>query len=101
MDKTFLRFIGSPQQGWIYMGSNQMTHGDFLLKLTHAKAAMTEVTLIPGETSYGFSEQLSKDLKDYRFHHMFPDFSDENNNVLPFARGGIDTRNLDKYRNKN
>jgi len=62
IDKTFLRFIGSPQQGWIYMGSTQMTHGDFLLKLTHAKAAMTEVTLIPGETSYGFSEQLSKEL---------------------------------------
>jgi len=62
IDKTFLRFIGSPQQGWIYMGSNQMTHADFLIRLTHAKAAMTEVTLIPGETTYGFSQQLSKDL---------------------------------------
>ena len=62
IDKTFLRFIGSPQQGWIYMGSHKMTHGDFLIKLTHAKAAMTEVTLIPGETTYGFSQQLAKEL---------------------------------------
>ena len=57
-----MRFIGSPQQGWIYMGETQMTHGDFLYKLTHAKAAMTEVTLIPGETTFGFSQQLSKEL---------------------------------------
>ena len=32
---------------------------------------------------------------------MYPNFNDPNNVVLPFARGGIDTRNLDKYRNKN
>ncbi len=62
MDKTFLRFLGSPQQGWIYMGSTQMTHADFLYKLTHAKAAMKSVTLIPGETTYGFSEQLAQEL---------------------------------------
>lgn len=62
LDKTFLRFIGSPQQGWIYMGSTQMTHADFLYKLTHAKAAMKSVTLIPGETTYGFSEQLAQEL---------------------------------------
>ena len=43
----------------------------------------------------------SQDLKEYKFNNMFPNFNDENNVVLPFARGGIDTRNLDKYRNKN
>jgi len=62
MDKSFLRFLGSPQRGWIYMGQTEMTHGDFLYKLTHAKAAMMEVTLIPGETTYGFSVQLAHDL---------------------------------------
>jgi len=62
LDKTYLRFFGTPQQGWIYMGEKKMTHGDFLYKLTHAKAAMTEVTLIPGETTFGFSRQLSEDL---------------------------------------
>ncbi len=58
-DKSFLRLIGSPQQGWIYMGDTRMTHGDFLYRLTRAKAAMKTVTLIPGETTYEFSGQLA------------------------------------------
>ena len=40
----------------------------------------------------------TQDLQDYRFEYLNPDFSDPAKNVLPFARGGIDTRNLDKYR---
>ena len=41
----------------------------------------------------------STDLKDYKFHDLLLDLHDEDNVVLPFPRGGIDTRNLDKYRN--
>lgn len=44
------------------MGENKMTHGDFLYKLTTAKAAMREITLIPGETTYAFSSQLADEL---------------------------------------
>lgn len=44
------------------MGETHMTHGDFLYKLTTAKAAMKEVTLIPGETTYEFSYLLSKEF---------------------------------------
>lgn len=44
------------------MGQNKMTHGDFLYRLTRAKAAMVDITLIPGETTYAFSWQLSKEL---------------------------------------
>jgi len=44
------------------MGSTQMNHGDFLYKLTTAKAAMKTVTLIPGETTYGFSQQLAEEF---------------------------------------
>ena len=62
LDKTFLRFIGSPQQGWIYMGQTKMSHGDFLYKLTTAKAAMQAVTLIPGETTFGFSQILADEF---------------------------------------
>lgn len=61
-DRIFLRLIGMPQQGWIYMGETEMTHGDFLYKLTKSKAAMKAVTLIPGETSYQFSVQLADEL---------------------------------------
>lgn len=62
---------------------------------------------ISQELRYGFDSRkehktaTQTDLKQYKFEHMFANFHDENNVVLPFARGGIDTRNLDKYRNKN
>lgn len=75
MDKTFLRFFGSPQQGWIYMGSSQMTHGDFLYKLTTAKAAMKAVTLIPGETTYAFSQQLAQEF-DLDATELYKQFRD-------------------------
>ncbi|MDR1285283.1 MAG: endolytic transglycosylase MltG [Campylobacteraceae bacterium] len=71
-DKLLLSFIGYPQTGWIDMGGEVITKADFLYKLTHAKAALEPITLIPGETSYIFLEQLSsnlnlslKDLKKY------------------------------------
>ncbi len=60
MDKTLLRFMGSPQQGWIDMGRTRTNHGDFLYRLTHAKAAMQAMTLIPGETTYMFSSALAE-----------------------------------------
>lgn len=62
LDAFILRFLGSPQKGWIYIGSNEVTHADFLYKLTTAKAAMEDITLIPGETTYVFLDQLSQGL---------------------------------------
>ena len=62
LDSLFLRFIGSPQSGWINMGATQNTKADFLYKISHAKAALHNITLIPGETSYIFFQQLAKNL---------------------------------------
>ena len=62
LDSLLLRFIGSPQSGWVNMGSNKNTKADFLLKLTRAKAALQKVTLIPGETTYIFLRQLALNL---------------------------------------
>lgn len=62
LDAIILRFLGSPQKGWIYIGSNSVTHADYLYSLTTAKAAMEDVTLIPGETTYIFLDQLSETL---------------------------------------
>jgi hypothetical protein len=39
-----------------------MKRGEFLYKITHAKAALESVTLIPGETREIFFEQLAKKL---------------------------------------
>ena len=62
LDAFFMRFIGMPQQGWINMGRTQLTHADFLHRLSTAKAAMINVTLIPGETTYIFLEEMAKEL---------------------------------------
>ena len=60
LDKTIIKFMGYPQSGWIDLQANIMSKGDFLHKLTTSKAALKTITLIPGETSYFFLQQLSK-----------------------------------------
>lgn len=59
LDSLVLRVIGSPQSGWINIGKNKLSRGDFLFRLTNAKAALLSVTLIPGETTYIFLNQLA------------------------------------------
>ena len=61
-DMLLLKLIGSPQSGWIDIKNGENTRADFLYRLTTAKAALQNVTLIPGETTYIFFEQLSKEL---------------------------------------
>jgi len=62
LDVLLLRVIGAPQSGWINMGTISNTKIEFLYKLTHAKAALQNVTLIPGETTYIFLRQLASSL---------------------------------------
>jgi len=62
LDSLFLRVLGSPQSGWINMSTQINTKGDFLYKLVTAKAALQNVTLIPGETTYVFLNQLANNL---------------------------------------
>lgn len=62
LDKFVLRFIGSPQSGWIDMGGTINTKADFLYRLVTSKAAMKSITLVPGETTYVFLDILSSEL---------------------------------------
>lgn len=62
LDSFLLRSLGSPQSGWINLGVTDLTKADFLYKLTNSKAAMQNVTLIPGETTYIFLNQLASNL---------------------------------------
>jgi UPF0755 protein len=62
LDSWLLRFIGSPQSGWVEIGTTRTTKADFLYKLVTAKAALQSITLIPGETTYIFFNQLSQKL---------------------------------------
>jgi UPF0755 protein len=63
VDSYILRFIGTPQTGWIHIGKNELNRIDFLHKLTSSKAMINKVTLIPGETSEIFFQNIAKDLK--------------------------------------
>ncbi len=62
IDKTIIRIMGHPQQGWIDLEKNHMRKYDFLYKLTTSKAALKTITLIPGETSYIFLRILASKM---------------------------------------
>jgi UPF0755 protein len=63
IDTYILRLIGTPKSGWVYIGENELNRIDFLYKLTNAKAMIHKVTLIPGETSELFFNELSQKLQ--------------------------------------
>lgn len=60
IDKVYLRFLGYPQSGWIDIKENYLTKADFLYKITTSKAALKDITLIPGETAHIFLDDISK-----------------------------------------
>lgn len=60
IDSALIRFLGYPQQGWIDFKVNKMTKADFLYKLVTSKAALIEVTLIPGETYHFFLKDIAR-----------------------------------------
>ncbi len=62
LDKFILRFLGQPQSGWLDIGQTSLSKGDFLYKLTNAKAALESLTLIPGETLYFFIKDIAAKL---------------------------------------
>ena len=84
IDSYILRFMGSPQSGWIYIGENELNRIDFLYKLTNAKAMIHKITLIPGETSELFLDMLSEKLKlnKTKLQKYYQEFS-------PYPEAGI------------
>ncbi len=62
LDYHLVKLIGYPQAGWITLEKTQMSRSEFLQRITHSKAALRDITLIPGETKEIFFEQLEKKL---------------------------------------
>ena len=62
LDGVLIRLFGRPQKGLITFDETSMTHADFLYKLATTKPSMVDVTLIPGETTYIFLNQLAEEL---------------------------------------
>ncbi len=78
IDGWILHRLGTPQEGWLYLGRNRMNRLEFLSKITSPASRFKPVTLIPGETTVIFLDQLAKSLdrnatKLYQaFHQLSP-----------------------------
>ena len=90
-DSFILRLLGSPQYGWINIGSEELSKGEFLYRLTRAKAATKTVTFIPGDTTFVVLDRLAE-----QFGLDRQKLQDEYDTRAPYPDGVIvpDTYNL-------
>jgi UPF0755 protein len=87
IDKYILFFIGKPQSGWIDLKKTKMTKYDFLYKLSHSKAALKKITIIPGETDYFIYKQIAKKMgyKSLKCKNIPQSFLYPNTYYLPYG----------------
>ena len=62
VDELVIKSLGYVQSGWIDIGQERLTRLDFIYKLITAKAALKNITLIPGETSYVFFKKFATEF---------------------------------------
>ncbi len=85
IDSMYLRFLGYPQSGWIDIKENYLTKADFLYKITTSKAALKNITLIPGETAYIFLDDISQkmNLSRQKLQNIYEKYAyKEDGNIL-------------------
>lgn len=79
-----------------------LNHGDYVNNGYKGNGRGFGDVNVSQDLRYGQSSREDKktarshDLKDLKFNNIVRSFNDEDNVVLPFPRGGIDTRNLEK-----
>ena len=79
-----------------------LNHGDYVNNGYKGNGRGFGDVVISQDLRYGKNSRDEKktarshDLKDLKFNNIVISLNDEDNIVLPFPRGGIDTRNLDK-----
>jgi UPF0755 protein len=73
IDVFILRLLGFPQHGWITIPQENLSRIAYLNHLTTAKAVTQTITLIPGETTTVFLDQLadSLDLDTKKLHDAY------------------------------
>lgn len=102
-DYYLVKFYGYPQAGWIDLEQKKLTRDQFYYKITHKKAALNSITLIPGETKEIFFELISKKL-DLNVSKLLKAYQD----IAPYPDGvllsetystpmGIDEKGLIEY----
>ena len=63
LDYYLIRYHGYPQAGWIDLNSTKLKREEFYYKVTHSKAVLQKVTIIPGETTEIFLKNIAKKLE--------------------------------------
>ena len=83
-DYYLIQMQGYPQAGWIELGQRSMARALFFEKITKSKAALQNVTLIPGETNLLFLQDLSKklDLNLTKLQSAYTAFSPYHDGVI-------------------
>jgi len=103
LDYYLLKREGYPQAGWIDLNSSSLKREDFYYRVTHSKAVLQKVTIIPGETTEIFIKNIAKklDLNKTKLIEYYKKIS-------PFKEGvliadtysvpkGVDEKNLIDY----
>jgi UPF0755 protein len=62
LDVWFLRVMGTPKQGWIDLGGENLSRLDLYLGLIEGKAALEEIRFVPGETTVMILDRLAERL---------------------------------------
>ncbi len=62
LDYYLVKLYGFPQAGWIDIGKSTLTRAEFYQALTHSKAALKNIILIPGETKELFFDEVALEL---------------------------------------
>jgi UPF0755 protein len=79
--------MGNLQSGWIDLKKTKMTKFDFLYKLTHSKAPLKKITIIPGETDYFIYKQIGEKMgiKNLKCLNIPEGFLYPNTYFLPYG----------------
>ena len=77
LDGLIIKTFGFVQSGWIDINQNRLTKMDFIYKLVTSKAALKDITLIPGETSYVFLKKLAQEfnLSEEKLTQIYNEFA--------------------------
>ena len=79
-----------------------LNHGDYVNNGYKGNGRGFGDVIVSQDLRYGNNSRDEKktarshDLKELKFNNLIISLNDEDNVVLPFPRGGIDTRNLEK-----
>lgn len=81
-DPKILEFIGTVKSGYLDLGDENLTKIDLFYKLTTAKPVMSDIIIIPGETTVIFLEEIAK-----KENLDFNKLELEHNKTAPFYEG--------------